>query len=889
VGRTSVLTACRRLLSRVRDMAAKRRLDREFGEELAAHLDMATDDYVQRGLTPEQARRAAVLRLGGRASLEDRHREARGLPVIEAAWQDTRLAVRTLVRAPWFAATAVLTLALGIAASTAIFSLYSALLLTPLPYPDSARLVTIMERDLESGKAGAVTPADFVDWRQRSRSFTHLAALSPYPHFNLTMGGEPERLSGAAVSANFFDLLGTRVALGRSFLSDEETPGRDRSVVLSHELWVRRFKADAAIVGRTIALSGRPYVVIGVLPADFRFVAQRADFNSRRGFDVWVPFVLDPGLLPKLRETHPLRVFGRLAESVTLEQSQADLSTIAHQLSREHPTSNKNRGVHIAALAAYIVRDVSAGLSVLQLAVGFVFLMACANVANLLLTRASGRRREFAVRVALGASARRIYQQVLAEACVLAALGGSAGLLAGWWILGLLKPVLPEMPRVDEIGFDGRVVAFAVGLSMVTALVFAAVPLVQPLRADPNDALKKGGRGTVAGSSRVRQGLTVAEIALAFMLVVGAGLMVQSFWRVMHVEPGFRTGQILAAKVALSSSRYGTPAATAAFHRDVLERVRALPGVQAAGATAFLPLSGTTNTWGFQIESQPPPESSARYRPITPGFIETMGIPVTAGRSFADSDSSTAPRVVLISEALRCTYFADQDAVGKRLRLLDPTMEWRTIVGVVGDVRHDGLDGTTGPDIYVPAAQTPFAVHEMSFVVRTTTLPASVVSGVRGAVRAVDGEQPIYEIQTMTDVVESTLGSPRFHSTLLTGFAFAALVLACVGIYGVMAQTVAGRVREFGVRAALGATERDLEGLVLRQTALLTGAGLLVGLVGVALLTRLLTTLLYDVSATDPRTLAAAALAIGAVAFVAGYLPARRAGRIDAVTVLSQE
>jgi putative ABC transport system permease protein len=884
-----VLTAFRRLLSRVRDMAAKRRLDREFGEELAAHLDMATDDYLKRGLTPEQARRAAVLRLGNRGSLEDQHREVRGLPVIEAAWQDVRLAVRTLARAPGFATTAILTLALGIAASTAIFSLYNALLLTPLPYPDPDRLVTILEKDLESGETGAVTPADFADWRQRSRSFAYLSALSPYPHFNLTMGAEPERLSGAAVSANFFDLLGTRFTLGGSFRPDDETPGRDRSVVLSHDLWARRFNADATIVGRTIVLSEQTYVVIGVLPADFRFVAQRSDFNARRGFDVWVPFVLAPEQLPKLRETHPLRVFGRLAESVTLGQAQADLSTIAHQLSREHPRSNKNRGVHVAALASHIVRDVSAGLVALQMAVGFVFLIACANVANLLLTRAAGRRRELAVRVALGASARRLYQQVLAEAAVLAVLGGAAGLLAGWWLLGLLKGVLPEMPRADEVGFDGRVVAFCVGLSFVTALIFAAVPLVRDLRVDPNDALKKGGRGTVAGSSRLRQGLIVVEIALAFVLVVGAGLLGRSLWRLMHVEPGFRTGQMLAAKVSLSASRYRTPEATAAFLRGVLERVRALPGVQAAGATAFLPLSGTTNTWGFQIESQPPPLSSARYRPVTPGFIGTMGIPVMAGREFADSDSSTAPRVVLISEALRRTYFAKQDAVGKRLRLLDPTMEWRTIVGVVGDVRHDGLDGETGPDIYVPAAQTPFAVHDMSFVVRTTTVPESVIGGIRAAVRSVDSEQPIYEIQTMADVVESTLGRPRFHSSLLTGFALAALVLACVGIYGVMAQTVAGRVREFGVRAALGATQRDLQGLVLRQTAIVTGSGLLVGLLGVALLTRLLTTLLYDVSATDPRTLVAAALAIVAVAVVAAYVPARRAGRIDAVIALSQE
>jgi putative ABC transport system permease protein len=856
---------------------------------MAAHLAMAVDDYVKRGLDPEQARRAAALRLGNRASLMEQQRELQGIPLLETTWRDVLLAVRMLRRAPAFAVTAILTLTIGIAANAAMFSICSALLIEPLPYPDADRLVVIEERDLEDGDTGAVTPADFVDWRQRTRAFAHLSALSPYPHFNLTIGGEPERLSGAAVSADFFELLGTRFALGRSFHADEEQPGRDRVVVLSHDLWLRRFNADRAIIGRAIPLSENPHVVIGVLPADFRFIAQRSDINARRGFDVWVPLAFDPALLPKLRETHPLRVFGRLAPSVTLAQSEADLSAIAARLAREHPKSNENRGVRVAALATHVFRDVRTGLLALQVAVTIVLLIACANVSNLLLTRAVDRRHEFAVRIALGASARHVYQQVLTESSVLALAAGGAGLLGGWAMLGLLKRVMPDMPRVEQIGIDQRVVIFTVALSFVTALIFAAAPLVHQLRADVGAALKQDGRRTVAGSSRLRQLFAVAEIALAFVLVVGAGLIVQSLLRLMQVEPGFHSERVLAAKVSLSASRYRTPAAAADFHRRVLERVRTLPDVHSAGATAFLPFGGTTNTWGFQIEHEPSPKTSARYRPATAGFIESMSIPLLRGRTFTDGDDASAPRVVLISETLRRTYFANQEAVGRRLRLLDPTMEWRTIVGVVGDVRHDGLAGETGPDIYVPVAHTPFAVLDVSFVVRTASVPENAIGAIREAVRAVDRDQPVYEIETMARIVHSTLGQPRFHSTLLSGFALAALVLACVGIYGVMAQTVTARARELAIRAAMGATSDLLQGLVLRQTAIVTGIGLLAGLFGLSLLTRLLHTMLYEVSATDPRTLVAAALVVLAVAALAAYVPARRAGRADPVALLRQD
>jgi putative ABC transport system permease protein len=792
-------------------------------------------------------------------------------------------------RRPGFYAAAILTLSLGIAANSAIFSICNAVLFKPLPYPEPEQLVMAWERSLDDGGIGAVTPADFVDWPQRSRSFAHLAALDPFPNFNLTGQGEAERLAGAAVSANLFDLFGIRLAMGRSFLAEEDRPGNNRVVVLSHGLWERRFRSDPNLVGATITLNERPYVVVGVLPADFQFVGQSADFQARTRFDVWVPLALDPARLPLLRETHPLRVFGRLAPEVSLARAQADLSAVASQLEQEHPSSNKHRGVEVVKLSAQVVRDVQTGLLTLQIAVAVVLLIACANVASLLLARAGSRQAEFAVRIALGAGARRLYQQTLTEASVLAMTGGALGLLSAWWGVELFRARLPEMPRVGEIALDTSVLLFTFATTLCTALVFGAAPLFHQRRMNVGGALKHGGR-TVTGQSSLRSALVVGEIAFAALLLVGAALIVQSFWRLSSVQPGFRTDHLLTAHVSLPWSRYKTPALAAGFHDQVLEGIRAFPGVLSAGGAAILPLGGTDNTWGFHIEHQPNPRESAKYRPITPGYLETMGIPIGAGRTLTERDTAIAPRVVLISETMKRKYFPDQDAIGQRLRLLDPTMEWRTIVGVVGDVRDEALEKSARSVIYVPHTQTPFPVLDLSLVTRTAAAdPLTVAGGIRQVVHLLDPNQPIYGITTMENVVEAALGQPRFRSSLVGGFAAVALLLACIGIYGVMAQTVAGRTREFGVRLALGATPRELAQQVLRQTGILAAIGLTVGLSGAALMTRLTTSLLYEVSALDPGTYISIAVALGTVALLAGSVPARRAGRVDVIRALRQE
>lgn len=807
---------------------------------------------------------------------------------IDAIHQDVRYTLRSMRRQPGFYCAVILTLSLGIAANSTIFSVCDAILFRPLPYAQPDQLVMAWERSLDDGKVGSVTPADFVDWQRRSRSFAHLAALDPFPNFNLTGQGEPERLAGAAVSANLFDLFGTRLALGRGFLAEEDRPGNNRVAILSHALWERRFQSDANVVGATITLNARPYVVVGVLPADFRFVGQSADFQSRHRFDVWVPLALDPAMLPKLRETHPLRVFGRLAPNVSLLQAHADLSAVASQLEREYPRSNRLRGVQVVTLSAQVVGDVQTGLLMLQAAVGVVLLIACANVASLLLARAGGRQSEFAVRIALGAGARRLYQQTLTEATVLALTGGALGLLLAAWGIELLRGQLPAMPRVDEIGLDSRVLWFTFGSAVATALVFGLAPLFHQLRLNVSGALKDGGR-TVAGQSSMRYALVVGEIAFAALLLVGAALIAQSFWRLSSVDPGFRTDHILSANVSLPWSRYQTPARAAEFHDRVLENIRAFPGVLSAGGAAFLPLGGVDNTWGFHIENQPVPHESAKYRPITPGYLETMGIPIKAGRALTEGDTATAHRAVLISETMKRKYFPDRDPIGQRLRLLDPTMEWRTIVGVVGDVRDEALDLSARSAIYVPHTQTPFSVLDLSMVTRTAADPMTVIGAVREAVRSHDPNQPIYGITTMEQVLEATVGQPRFRSGLVSGFAAVALILACIGIYGVMAQLVAGRRREFGVRLALGATPRDLVRQVLRQTGMLAAAGVLLGLSGAAVVTRLAASLLYEVSTRDPWAYATAAVVLGAVALLAAYVPARRAGRVDVVRVLRQE
>jgi putative ABC transport system permease protein len=810
--------------------------------------------------------------------------------ILDRLVRDFSYSIRALKRDPSFHAAAILTIALAIAANTTMFSVCSAVLFRPLPYPNPDRLVMLWEKSLDDNALAPASPANFADWRERSRAFEHLAALNPFPNYNLTGQGEPERLSGAAVSFDFFDALGVRFSLGRTFRPEEDQPGANWVAILSNELWVRRFHSDAGVIGRSIQLHDHPYTIVGVLPANFRFVAQAQDFQARSKLDVWTPLALDPTQLPLLRESHSLRVFGRLKPGVSVSTAQSEMTSVAQGLANEYPKSDQGRGVAVTPLAEQVTKGFKTGLLALQMSVLLVLLIAVVNVANLFLIRLISRRTEFAVRIAIGATGRRLAQQVLVEAGLLAALGGILGLLAGWWGTRLVPFLLSrDLPRIDEVDIDARVVLFTAGLSILAAVLFALAPLAHYTRLPLNDTLKSGGRTSVGGHSRLRSTLAAAEIALAVVLIVGAGLVVRSFWRLIHVSPGFQTEHILTAQVSLPWARYETPADASRFYSRALERIRTMPGVVSAGATANLPLSGMDNHWGFEIEGQPKPHESAKYRPITPGYIESMGIPLLAGRAFEAGDTPTSQRVVIINEMMARRYFPDVKPIGRRLRLLDPTMEWRTIVGVIGDVLHDGLDSGANPEIYLPDAQIPFSGLDMTLTVRTAIAPLALSSAIRSAVQSINPDQPVYGIRSMDEVVAASIGEPRSRALLLSGFAIIAVILASIGIYGVMTYGVGSRMREFGLRAALGADPGALTRLVLRQAGIVAATGAIIGLIGAGALVRLARSLLYGVGAMDVATSTLLALLLFGVALGAAYVPARRAARVDPTAVLRAE
>jgi predicted permease len=810
--------------------------------------------------------------------------------IIDRLMRDFRYAIRALKRNPAFLATAILTIALAIAANTTMFSVCSAVLFRPLPYPNPDRLVMLWEKSLDDNALGPASPANFADWREKSRAFEHLSALSPFPNYNLNGRGEPERLSGAAVSFDFFDALGVRFSLGRTFRPEEDQTGANWVAILSNELWVRRFHSDAGVIGRSIQLNDHQYTVVGVLPANFRFVAQAQDFQARSKFDVWTPLALDPTQLPLLRESHSLRVFGRLKPGVSVSTAQSEMTSVAQGLASAYPKSNQGRGVAVTPLAEQVTKGLKTGLLALQLSVLLVLLIAAVNVANLFLTRLLSRRTEFALRMAIGANGRRLAQQVLVEAGLLAALGGIVGLLAGWWGTRLVPLLLSrDLPRIDEVSIDARVVLFTAGVSILAAVVFALVPVGHYTGLPLSETLKSGGRTSVGGHSGLGSTLAAAEIALAVVLIAGAGVVVRSFWRLSHVSPGFRTEHILTAQVSLPWARYQTPAEASRFYSRALERIRTLPGVVSAGATANLPLSGMDNHWGFEIEGQPKPREAAKYRPITLGYIESMGIPLRAGRTFEAGDTPTSQRVVIINETMARRYFPDLSPIGRRLRLLDPTMEWRTIVGVVGDVLHDGLDSGANPEIYLPDAQIPFSGLDMTLTVRTAIPPLALASAIRGPVQSINPDQPVYGIKSMDEVVAASIGEPRSRALLLSGFAIIAVILASIGIYGVMTYGVGSRMREFGLRAALGADPGALTRLVLQQAGIVAATGAIIGLIGAWALLRLARSLLYGVGATDVATSALLSLLLFGVALSAAYVPARRAARVDPTSVLREE
>ncbi|MBV9924261.1 MAG: ABC transporter permease [Acidobacteria bacterium] len=799
-------------------------------------------------------------------------------------WQDVRFGLRVLAKRPGFSLVALAVLALGVGANTAIFSVVNAVLLRPLPYPGAERVIAFEGVNPSKGiKESNLSAPDAVDWRSQARSFEALAIYTP-GSANLSGGGEPERVAGAYVEPDFFRVLGVGAARGRAILPEDDKPGSAPVVVLSHALWVRRFGADPAAVGRTIDLGGRQREVVGVMPAGF-------DFPYRS--ELWVPLQLD--LAKEARDNRSLFVVGRLREGVAVAAAQTELDAISARLAEAYAVTNVGWGVRLQPLKDALVGELKTTLFMLLAGVGLLLLIACANVANLLLARAAGRRREVALRLALGAGRWRIARQMLTESVLLGVAGGALGAALSVWLTDLLVALAPAgTPRLAETSADWRVLLFAAGASVLTGVAFGIAPAWQASRYDLNDSLKEGGRGAGGGRSRMRSGLVVAEVAVSLLLLAGAGLLVKSFGRLQAVDPGFDPEGVITMRVSLPGARYKEPARKVEFYATLLERVRSLPGVESAGATIQLPLRGSDySIWrGLIREGRPEtPEEAidASYSVVTPGYFRALRIPLRAGRAFDERDRTDSAKVAVVNESLARKVFPGEDPVGKRIHIWRDEEFQREIVGVVGDTKPDSLETAGAPQIYVPHAQDA-EWGGLSLTVRARGAGAeSLVGAVREEVRALDRELPIYDVKTLGKVVADSTAYRRVSMFLMAGFAVAALLLAGVGLYGVVSYAVTERTREIGVRVALGAQRRDVVRLVVRHGMLLTLLGLAVGLACALALTRLMTGLLYEVSAADPGVYILVALLLAAVALLACLVPARRATKVDPMVALRYE
>ncbi|CAN5347645.1 ABC transporter permease [soil metagenome] len=811
-------------------------------------------------------------------------------------WQDIKYGVRMLRKNPGFTLIAIVALALGIGANASIFSVVNAVLLRPLPFAEAEQLVMVWERRPQQNReAGPVAPADFLDWQKQNQSFAAMAAYSARA-FNLTGGGaEPEQLIGQLVTNEFFRVLGARAALGRTLLPEVDLPGGNRVAVISHGLWQRRFGGDAGVVGRTLTLDNEIFTVAGVMPPDFNYPDRETELwasPQRTVPDVILPGNPDPATL---RSLHYLNVIARLKPDVTRTAAHAEMEAIAGRLEQQYPDANTGHTARVVGLHEQLVGDVRPVLIVLLSAVGFVLLIACANVANLLLARGAGREREMSIRTALGAGRLRLIRQLLIESVLLAVTGGALGLLLALWGTDALVAISPEsFPRLQEINLDARVIGFTFLTSLLTGVIFGLVPALQVSKLDLSSALKDGGRGSAEGFGRrrLRGALIVAEVALTMVLLVGAGLMIRSFDRLLRVDPGFKADHLLTMEVSLPQAKYNeSEEQTANFFREIIGRISGLPGVQSAGATWILPLSGQGAGSGFEIEGRDPATVSERlnsaFSSVSPNYFHTMSIPIVKGREFGDRDTATAPGVSLVNETFARRYFPNEDPLGKRIKRRGDDNDWTTIVGVVGDVRQLGLDAEPRAEMFFSYQQSP--VPFMNIVIRTATDPATLAAAVRQEVWAVNPNQPVANVSTMNELLANSAARTRFNTLLLSLFALTALTLASVGIFGVMSYTVTQRTREIGVRMALGAQRSDVLRLVIRQGMILAGLGIVIGLAAALALTRLMTSLLYGVSATDPATFTGIALLLAGVALVACYIPARRATKVDPMVALRYE
>jgi putative ABC transport system permease protein len=878
------------------------RMDTEMDSELRFHLDARAEDLIRSGVPRQEALRRARLEFGGVAKTTEECREARGTHMMETLMQDLRYGLRMMRRAPGFTAMAVIVLALGIGANTAIFSVVNTVLLRPLPFDQPDRLVQLWHTPPQASFPGVkefpVSPANFIDWREQSRAFEGMSAYG-FGRYTLTGSGDPEAIRVCAASSGFFSILHVRPLLGRDFRDDEYQPGHDHEVSLSYKLWRSRFGANPEIVGKNIELNAQAFTVIGVMAPGFGFPIASDPAAEQQ---MWKPLTWTDQERA-VRDDHNYAVIARTKDGVSLRQAQAELDAISNRLAQQYPASDKGWGGIVVPLRDDLVSDVRPALLILLGAVSLVLLIACANVASLILSRTFSRRKESAVRAALGATRSRLLQQAFAETLLLAVVGGALGLVfAHYGVILIVKFLALRLPRSGEISLDGWVLAFTLGVSLVSGFAAGLLPALRMAKADLNQSLKQGLGRTAAdsGGSRTRNVLVVSEVALSLMLLIGAGLLIRSLWALRNTNPGFVADHVVTMAVSIPSTKFTEPVQQVSYFNRVLDGVRAVPGIQSAGLIDSMPLSDDGSIQPVAIEGRPvlatadQPEVDVRL--ISPGYLSAMRIPLLRGRDIDGSDVAGRAAAIVISQSMAKRFWPNEDPIGKRLTLSFYPNISRVVVGVVGDVKLYALNESRPlPALYLSMAQLTapkdggWQSFGMILVAHMGQDPSSVIPAITNAVRNVDSGVPVLNVRTMDDAVSESLSPQRFSMLLLAAFAGLALVLAVVGIYGVMSYSVSRRTQEIGIRVALGARRKDVLVLVVRQGLLLALTGSAIGIVGALLLSRVIASQLYGISPTDPVTFLAVSILLTIVALVACYIPARRAMRVDPTVALKYE
>jgi putative ABC transport system permease protein len=852
--------------------------------ELRFHIEAYADDLIRAGVPDDEARRHARLAFGGIDRAKEECRDARGINPVDGVIQDVRYGARMLGRNPGFTAVAVLSLGLGIGANSAIFTVINSVLLSPLPYTEPERLVLMWERTPQFSHMMVSYP-DYLDWKAQNHVFEDIAVYNRFETFNLTGKDRPKRIAGGRATANLFSVLGVRPALGRGFLPEEDRPGGGRVAVLTDGLWKRLFGSDAKAVGQDIALNGESYTIVGILAPEIQF----------GNVELWVPLgdFVNQNVLKRANH-NGLVALGRLGASVTLDQARAEMDGIAHGLELQYPDSNAQQGINYHLLTEVVVGNIRPALRILLVAVGFVLLIACANIANLMLARSSSRCREIAVRAALGARRARLARQFLTESLLLAIAGGAFGLLLADLGIGLLRQAAPPgIPRLSQIHIDSRVLLFTAGVALLTSLLFGVLPALRASRVEMSGSLKDGARTAGRMRERLRSSLVISEVALAGMLLIGAGLLIRSFWALWSVDRGFRTDGVMVARISLPPALYPERARISAFYQELSTRLAALPGVEFAGLTSYLPLSNEGNQTPALIEDDKNPDMQrlpfVDLTRIAGDYFRAMRIALIRGRTFTEADQRENCTAVIVNETAVRSFWPTVDPIGRRLKAngTEPERPWLEVVGVVADIRKDDPAGPIRPEVYVPQATSPW--RGMSLVARSGGDPAVLGPELREVVWSLDGDLPVYSVRPLSAFVSDSVGQPKFTMTMLGIFAGLALALAMVGIHGVLSYVVSQRTNEIGLRMALGAGRRAVLMSVLSNALILAAAGATIGILAGLAASRLLADQLFGVKPTDLPSFCLGPAALLIVTLIAAYVPARRAARVDPIVALRYE